>query len=86
LEQGTGLGAKVSPHASKRWLGLFVIPAPAGHHSFTDLVKGYAPSEVFWAAKVIHIGCGEELRQLSSPMLNNFWISYKGWGEEAQFS
>src|ERR1043166_9343699 len=31
-------------------------------------------------AKVIHIGCGE-LPRASSPMLNNFWISYKGQGE-----
>jgi len=32
------------------------------------------------AAKVIHIGCGE-LPQASSPMMNNFWNTYKGWVE-----
>jgi len=36
------------------------------------------------AAKVIHIGCGE-LPQASSPMMNNFWNTYKGRGEGAAF-
>jgi hypothetical protein len=36
-------------------------------------------------AKVIHIGCGE-LPRASSPMLNNFWISYKGQGEGGIFT
>ena len=37
------------------------------------------------AAKVIHIGCGE-LPQASSPMMNNFWNTYKGRGEGDKIS
>src|SRR5262249_55512519 len=78
ISQRKWLGAKVSPNAS-RHMGR-VIRHPSRVTLFFKRNANLFTSQKLAAAKVIHIGCGE-LPPASSPMLNNFWITYKGRGE-----